>query len=203
MPMPTRIARRKVEAGAKAPAAPKARAKRPKGELAAQLSELAPLRPAHVPETAFLHAAWVNLPGANAQEREDFMKAQRWKTPIFDHFAACAELYPHPGPLLSPRVHILIISTSPGDEKNRGKRAKYVIDRLEPLKEVQFRRTPTKTNPSPTGVRRHGLLGLIENDRILTDQTCTIDERRAKVTATENDAKVLMWVWDDLSAAVF
>jgi len=176
----------------------KARPKKPSLPLSDALAALnAEFRPDHVDPRALLFVAWTDLPGANQIENQDFHIAQAWKNPIQKHFAECLKEQLHPGILENPRVHILLLVRTPGDEKNRGRRAKYVIDRLEPYREHQRRRTPTKTNPSEWTVVKRGLLGLIQDDKVLTDATCVIEERRVRVTPDENPCKVLMWVWDE------
>lgn len=154
-------------------------------------------RPAFVPETALCLAAWVAIPSDNTQRDQHFMVKRSWQVPVIEHLSACMEAQIHPGVLEHPRVHILLLVPRVGDEKNRGSRAKFIIDRLQVRREVEFRKPTPRGEKQKYGVRVYGLLGLIQDDALLTDETCTIDEQRATVTAEVNESKVLIWVWDD------
>lgn len=173
---------------------PKARIRRPRlAELPEALSALDHHRPDFVPEDAMLFASWVKLPSDNQQRDQKWTIKRGWQEPIINDFSNCMSLYPHPGVLTDARVHILMVVPKVGDEKNRASRAKFVIDRLQVKREVPYK----KPGKDEYGVRTYGLLGLIKDDSILTDQTCTLAEKRATISTDVNECKVLMWVWDE------
>lgn len=122
--------------------------KRP-SDLHRALSLLHGERPLHVPETALLLVAWVDLPGDNTQRTQHWAVKRRWQEAVKDHFAQCLALQPHPGVLESPMVHVQMRVAAPGDERNRTGRAKYLLDKLQLRREVGYVGMMEKREPPP------------------------------------------------------
>lgn len=166
----------------------------PSGGFEAALDRLHAGRPEHVPEGAFMVAAFVEVPGENTQRTGHWAKNSAWKKKLVEDFTKCAELQPHPGVLDDPRVHIQLSVLRAGDNNNRLSRAKYLIDTLQIHKKDK------------NGKRSQGLLGLIHDDSVLTDHNRTIEEVRGEVFDTgkfdraglairQGHFRAVIWVW--------
>lgn len=184
-----------TSASPKAKPGPTRAVRPPKGGLAAALDEANRWRPPHVPPGATLLVAWTNLPGENTQRTGHWALQKAWKDVLKKDFGACLEFQGHPGTFAAPGVHVAIHCSRAGDANNRLSRAKYVLDLLQALK------TDVKGN------RRQGLLDLIENDDVLTDENRTVEEKFVGAVDTgaldrrgrrrrEAPYKVIVWVWD-------
>ena len=131
---------------------------------------------------AFCVKTYVDLPGDNAQRRQRWSP---WKETVREDFKAFAKLQLHPGLLVNPRVHIHAIVGSASDPANQYGRYKFLVDMLQPYREI--------------GGSRHGLLGLIVNDKELQKEHITVTEvvnRKADENGLTSRS-VALYVWGD------
>lgn len=159
-------------------------------DLGGVLRELHLSRPGQVPERATLLVAFVNLPGDNTQRGEHWAVKKRWQDAARHDMHLCLAQQPHPGLLDEPMVYVEMHVAAVGDEWNRPGRAKFIIDRLQVRREVEFVRDGKK------GVRIFGDLDIIRDDKALNKTNCVFEEVRVKPA----ERKVLVWVWDKEAA---
>lgn len=175
------------------PTKPKKTGARPKRplDLHAALDEINLQRPEHVPESALTLVAWVTIPGDNTQRGQHWTFKRSWQEPVIIDLGACLAIQPHPGVIKNPGLHIRLIVPSRGDANNSLARAKFLIDKLQVRREVQYRKPE-----GGTGIRVHGLLGLIDDDKVLTDANRTIEEVASRAMPERNLQKAILWIWD-------
>lgn len=175
----------------------------PPGTTGERLARESSHRPVNVPSSAVFLVSYIDLPSENEQRTGSWVLHQGWKKRLLKDFADCMNAQPHPGVLEHPRVHIQMHVMGVGDDINRRSRAKYVIDLLQAHR------------LNKNGGRQKGLLGLIQDDSLLDDNTLTITEVRAARQNTgevtprsqkpivEAHTKVLVWAWEDEDVVAF
>jgi|GEM_PF-6650332 len=165
----------------------KVRPKRPSDLLGALDRINLDHKPPFVPDDATLLVAWIDLPGDNTQRTQHWAVKRHWQEQLKTDMGDCLAAQRHPGVLERPQVHIKLLVAGKGDERNLGGRAKYVIDRLQVRREIDYVREGKR------GTRVFGGFDLITDDKVLTEQNCTIEEIRTPDAA---ERKVLVWIWE-------
>jgi hypothetical protein len=161
-------------------------------DLRVALDEVNATRPEFVPDHAITLVAWVTIPGDNTQRTQHWQVKRSWQEPVIRDFGACLAIQPHPGLLEKPRMHIRLIVPSAGDSRNSYGRAKFLIDRLQIKREVEYRKPE-----GGIGIRVHGLLGLIKDDRVFNDTNSSIEEIALRAKNGVNLQKAIIWIWED------